>query len=89
MTSIVIPKPPDFPERLDLTPSGAPKKANNKQANGRENFLLISTSAPAVGSPFFLSLIIFSFIFSRDSSLFPANAFLSSFSVSGSLRVMS
>ncbi|GIS85121.1 MAG: hypothetical protein CM1200mP16_14210 [Nitrospina sp.] len=33
---MVIPKLPDFPERLDLIPSGAPRKANNMQAKGME-----------------------------------------------------
>ena len=85
---MVIPKLPDFPERLDLIPSGAPRKANNMQAKGMENFLLISTSAPDVGSPFFFSYFIFSFILPRESSLLPAKAFLSNFSVSGKLRVI-
>ena len=86
---MVIPKLPDFPDRLDFTPNGAPIKANNRQAKGKENFLLISTSAPAVGSPFFFRFCIFSFILVRESSLLPAKAFLSNFSVSGKVRVMS
>ena len=65
---MVIPKLPDFPDRLDLIPNGTPKKANNRQAKGRENFLLISTSAPDVGSPFFFSSRII-YIVNRNSKL--------------------
>ena len=56
----MTPKLPDLPDLLDLIPSGAPRNAKSRQVNGMENFLLSSTSAPEVGSPFSFICIIYS-----------------------------